>query len=83
LVGTPLDPASIDVVGVPGVAFDRGGRRIGYGGGYYDRFLRGLPAFTVALAFGLQVLDEALPTGRFDLPVDAIVTEGETIRVAT
>jgi 5-formyltetrahydrofolate cyclo-ligase len=81
--GTRLDPRSIDVVAVPGVAFDRGGRRIGYGGGYYDRFLRGLPAFTAAIAFGLQVMDEALPTGRFDLPVAAIVTEDETIRTAT
>jgi 5-formyltetrahydrofolate cyclo-ligase len=78
-----LDPSSIDVVGVPGVAFDRGGRRIGYGGGYYDRFLRGLPAFTVGLVFGLQVVDDELPAGRFDLPVDAIVTEQETIRAAT
>ena len=81
--GTPLDPSSIDVVGVPGVAFDRGGRRIGYGGGYYDRFLRALPAFTVGLVFGLQIVDEDLPAGRFDLPVDAIVTEEETIRAAT
>ena len=79
--GTPLDPASIDVVAVPGVAFDRGGSRVGYGGGYYDRFLRNLPAFTVAVAFGLQVVEEALPAGRFDLPVQAIVTEDETIRV--
>ena len=78
-----LDPPSIDVVGVPGVAFDRGGRRIGYGGGYYDRFLRGLPAFTVGLVFGLQVVEDELPAGRFDLPVDAIVTEEETIRAAT
>jgi 5-formyltetrahydrofolate cyclo-ligase len=81
--GTPLDPSSIEVVGVPGVAFDRAGRRIGYGGGYYDRFLRGLPAFTVGLVFGLQVVNEDLPAGRFDLPVDAIVTEDETIRAAT
>lgn len=81
--GTPLDPTSIDVVAMPGVAFDRRGRRIGYGGGYYDRFLLGLPAFKAALAFGLQVLDEALPTGGFDLPVDAIVTEDEAIRVST
>jgi 5-formyltetrahydrofolate cyclo-ligase len=81
--GTPLDPSSIDVVGVPGVAFDRRGARIGYGGGYYDRFLRGLRAFTVGLVYGLQVLDEDLPAGRFDLPVDAIVTEEETIRAAT
>ena len=78
-----LDPSAIDVVAVPGVAFDRTGRRIGYGGGYYDRFLRGLPAFTVGLVFGLQVVDEDLPAGRFDLPVDAIVTEDETIRAST
>jgi 5-formyltetrahydrofolate cyclo-ligase len=83
VAGVPLDPSSIDVVGVPGVAFDRRGRRIGYGGGYYDRFLRGLPAFTVGLVFGLQVVDADLPAGRFDLPVDAIVTEEETIRAAT
>ena len=81
--GAPLDPSEIDVVAVPGVAFDRGGRRIGYGGGYYDRFLRGMPAFRVAVVFGLQVVDEVLPAGRFDLPVHAIVTEDETIRVTT
>ncbi|HWL91624.1 MAG TPA: 5-formyltetrahydrofolate cyclo-ligase [Actinomycetota bacterium] len=79
-VGSPLDPTTIDVVAMPGVAFDRRGERIGYGRGYYDRFLRGLPAFTAALAFDLQVLPEDLPTGRFDLPLDAIVTEDETIR---
>ena len=75
-----MDPAALDVVGVPGVAFDRQGRRVGYGGGYYDRFLRGLHAFTVAVAFGLQVVDRPLPAGNFDLPVQAIVTEQETIR---
>jgi 5-formyltetrahydrofolate cyclo-ligase len=78
-----IDPSTIDVVAVPGVAFDRAGRRIGYGGGYYDRFLRGLPAFAVGLVFGLQVVDQNLPAGRFDLPVDAIVTEEETIRATT
>ena len=75
-----VDPAALDVIGVPGVAFDRQGHRIGYGGGYYDRFLRGLHTFTVAVAFGLQVVDRPLPAGNFDLPVHAIVTEQETIR---
>lgn len=75
-----LDPGSLDVVGVPAVAFDRLGRRIGYGGGYYDRFLRELTAFRVGIAFSLQVLEGRLPAGSFDLPVHAIVTEEETIR---
>jgi 5-formyltetrahydrofolate cyclo-ligase len=75
-----LDPASLDVVVVPGVAFDRAGRRIGYGGGYYDRFLRDLPAFRTGIAFSLQVIDGLLPAGDFDLPVHAIMTEEETIR---
>ena len=75
-----IDPSTLDVVGVPGVVFDRQGRRIGYGGGYYDRFLRRLHAFTVGIAFGLQVIEGPLPNGNFDLPVRAIVTEQETIR---
>jgi 5-formyltetrahydrofolate cyclo-ligase len=77
-----VEAVSLDVVGVPGVAFDRRGHRIGYGGGYYDRFLRGLPGFTVGIAFGLQLMAEDLPTGGSDLPVRAIVTERETIRPA-
>jgi 5-formyltetrahydrofolate cyclo-ligase len=87
----PIAPRGIDVVVVPGVAFDRRGSRIGYGAGYYDRFLGGLRraegdaarAFTVSPAFAVQVLEDDLPVGPFDLPVDAIVTEDETIRAAT
>jgi 5-formyltetrahydrofolate cyclo-ligase len=75
-----LDPRSLDVVGVPAVAFDRLGRRVGYGGGYYDRFLRELTAFRVGIAFSLQVVEGRLPAGSFDLSVHAIVTEEETIR---
>jgi 5-formyltetrahydrofolate cyclo-ligase len=88
--GEAIARSTIDVVVVPGVAFDRRGRRVGYGGGYYDRFLVGLrrgreagPPFTVSPAFALQVLDEDLPGGPFDLPVDAVVTEAETIRTTT
>jgi 5-formyltetrahydrofolate cyclo-ligase len=80
LGGARIPPATLDVVAIPAVAFDRRGGRIGYGGGFYDRFLRGLPGFKAGLAFGLQVLHEELPTGNFDRRVDAIVTESETIR---
>jgi 5-formyltetrahydrofolate cyclo-ligase len=82
--GTILAPEVLERVVTPGVAFDRSGHRIGYGGGFYDRFLRctrwGVPR--IAIAFDLQVLPRELPVGSFDLGVDVIVTETETIRCA-
>jgi 5-formyltetrahydrofolate cyclo-ligase len=76
----PAPPGEIDLLIVPGVAFDPQGHRLGYGGGYYDRFfplLRpGVPL--VALAFELQVLDE-VPVEEWDRPVDWIVTEARVI----
>jgi 5-formyltetrahydrofolate cyclo-ligase len=81
--GDRVDPADLDVVCTPGVAFDAWGGRIGYGGGYYDRlFDRGPRGRRIALAFDLQVLDEALPQGAFDRRVDVLVTPTRTIVVA-
>lgn len=79
--GPVLDASALDLVVVPGVAFDRLGRRVGYGGGFYDRLLPRLPARTpsIALAFELQVVPE-VPAGRADRRVDVVVTERETIR---
>jgi 5-formyltetrahydrofolate cyclo-ligase len=70
-----------DVVLVPGIAFDVHGRRLGYGGGYYDRLLPLLPASStrIAGAFELQVAD-SVPTAPHDTGVDWIVTERRTIR---
>jgi 5-formyltetrahydrofolate cyclo-ligase len=78
--GERIAPERLDVVAVPGVAFDRRGHRVGYGGGYYDRFLRGTPAVPIGLAFSVQVVEESLPTGGTDVVVAAIVTEAGTIR---
>jgi 5-formyltetrahydrofolate cyclo-ligase len=82
--GTILAPEVLDLDVTPGVAFDRSGHRIGYGGGFYDRFLRrtrrGVPR--IAIAFDLQVQSKELSVGSFDLDVDVIVTETETIRCA-
>jgi 5-formyltetrahydrofolate cyclo-ligase len=78
--GLSIARGRLDVVAVPGVAFDRAGRRIGYGGGYYDRLLRATGAVAVALAFDVQVLGEDLPAGGTDVDVDVILTESETIR---
>ena len=74
--GHVLDALEIDVVAVPAVAFDRGGRRVGYGGGYYDRFLPRTRATHVGIGFDLQLL----PAGHFDRPVDVVVTDRETVR---
>ena len=72
------DDGEIDLVIVPGIVFDRRGRRIGFGAGFYDRFLAGFQSPRVALAFSLQVVAKVPHTDR-DVPVDWIVTEEETI----
>jgi 5-formyltetrahydrofolate cyclo-ligase len=80
--GGRVDPTGIDALAVPAVAFDRTGVRVGYGGGFYDRFLATTraDAARVGIGFDVQVVDGRLPAGPFDLRVDAIVTESMTIR---
>lgn len=69
-----------DLILVPGVAFDREGRRLGMGRGYYDRFLSGQKeAKRVGLAFNEQILDE-VPKAQYDENVDLIITENEIIQ---
>lgn len=68
----------LDLIIVPGLAFDRQGNRLGYGGGYYDRLLAEIRAPKVALAFAAQIVD-AIPTEKHDHGVDFIVTEQEVI----
>lgn len=65
----------IDLVVVPGVAFDKKNIRLGRGHGYYDRFLSGLPdkTKTIGLAFDFQVLED-LPKDPHDIPVSRIIT---------
>ncbi len=81
-----VDPGTVDVVVAPGLAFDRLGRRLGYGGGYYDRLLGRLraarPGITVVgIGFSSQVVSE-VPAGPLDARVDLVVTDREVIRVA-
>ena len=65
------DPTAL--VLMPGVAFDKAGHRIGYGGGYYDRFLAAEPEHpTVALCYDFQLLEQ-LETEEFDIPVDLVL----------
>lgn len=66
----------IDIVFVPGVAFDKACNRLGYGKGYYDRFLNNRNTFAVGLAFSCQIA-EKLPTAPHDMRLNMILTENE------
>jgi 5-formyltetrahydrofolate cyclo-ligase len=70
----------IEWVLVPGVAFDTAGRRLGYGGGYYDRLLPFVSATAsrVAGGFDMQIVD-VVPTAAHDIGVDVVVTEQRTL----
>jgi 5-formyltetrahydrofolate cyclo-ligase len=74
-----LESTQIDVLIVPGVVFNKQGYRIGFGGGYYDRFLSSYNGATFALAFDSQIVNE-IPIERFDLPVQCIITETKRIK---
>jgi 5-formyltetrahydrofolate cyclo-ligase len=78
----PLDPTVLDIVIAPGIGFDKSGYRIGYGYGYYDRFLRrtGQKTIHVGLAFELQLRPNVYP-GPHDVPVHYILTEERLLRV--
>jgi len=74
--GIPVPVSEIDLVIVPGLAFDEMGNRLGRGRGFYDRFLshRDFHGRTCALAFQEQVVEE-VPTGENDVRVDMLVTD--------
>ena len=71
------EQAVIDLVVVPGIAFDRRGHRIGFGGGYYDRFLADLQAVKLGLCYDDLVLQE-IPNESHDVPMDIVVAQTAT-----
>ena len=70
----------IDVAVIPFLAVDKQGNRLGYGGGYYDRFLETSTAKRVAFGYAFQVVRE-VPTESWDQKMDVIVTDEEIIRI--
>lgn len=72
----PVSPSEIGLAIIPGLAFDSRGHRLGFGAGYYDRFLSTLPSECpkIALAYNFQIV-EFIPNEAHDVPVDLIVTE--------
>lgn len=70
----------IDLILVPGLLFDLKGNRIGYGGGFYDRFLSHNDSLKVSITSELFIKDK-VPTDSFDIPVDLIITENRSILI--
>ncbi len=70
----------VDLVLVPGICFSRVGGRIGFGKGYYDRFLKDTTAYKLGVCYDFQILDEfeILP---YDVAMDAIVSEEGVIKM--
>lgn len=80
-----INPDKLDLIIVPGVAFDRQGGRTGYGAGYYDRYFKKISdkkkakIKKVALAYDFQVIDK-VPMDKQDVRIDCIITEKEIIK---
>jgi len=81
--GPPVAWEDLDVIIVPGRAFDRNGNRLGYGKGFYDRSLFGKDrvAVLVGVALSCQLQSQPILSQSHDIPMDWIVTDEEAIRV--
>ncbi|HEY2422313.1 MAG TPA: 5-formyltetrahydrofolate cyclo-ligase, partial [Neobacillus sp.] len=64
---------------VPGLAFTREGDRLGFGGGYYDRFLKQYHGNTISLAFNCQLIPP-FPVERYDIPVSKVILTNEVVK---
>ena len=77
----PALPEEIDLILCPGCAFSKGGERMGYGGGYYDRYLlKCTKAVKVGVCYDIS-LTETLPTEPFDAKMNTIITENRLINI--
>jgi 5-formyltetrahydrofolate cyclo-ligase len=76
---TSLD--TVDILFVPGIAWDKEGYRLGWGRGYFDRVLKVLPGHvrSIGLSFNLQFVSR-VPRDQFDVPVNMVVTESRVVR---
>ena len=72
---------SADVILVPAVGLSRDGTRLGYGHGFYDRFLVSSKAITIALTFSKQIV-KSIPSSEKDIKINFIVTEDEVIEAS-
>lgn len=76
--GQPVSPEQIDLIIVPGVAFSKDGVRLGYGKGFYDRYLKTYAHAFIGCAYEVQIT-ERLPSNDYDVLLPIIVTEREDL----
>jgi len=74
-----VDPKILDLIIVPGNTFDKHGNRLGYGKGYYDRFLPKTKAVKIGLCYDFNLVDE-IPVSDNDIPMDIIITDKSILR---
>lgn len=79
LATNTVPPAAVDLVVAPALCADRLGHRLGYGGGFYDRFLKQADCAVLSLVYSACLFD-FVPFGDHDVKVDSIVTENEVVR---
>jgi len=68
---TILEPSQIDLIHVPGLAFNTSGYRVGYGGGYYDRYLEHFPGHTISTIYPCQI--QNFQPEHYDIPVEEVL----------
>ena len=74
-----IQPEEIELTLVPGLAFDRHGFRLGYGGGYFDRFLENFKGVSAGITFHALLLD-TIPHAVHDIPMHWVITERELLK---
>ncbi len=75
------DPAEIELIIVPAVAFDRNGNRLGRGKGFYDRLLQTTRATKIGVGYDFQLFEE-IPAEPHDVPMDMVITQRHYIRIS-
>ena len=73
------DIAEIELIVVPGIAYDRRGNRVGRGKGFYDRLLSRARALKIGVGYGFQLIEDGIDADPHDVPVDIVITDGHGI----
>lgn len=73
------DIKDIELIIVPGIAYDRRGNRVGRGKGYYDRLLASSHATRIGVGYDFQLIDEDIPSEKHDVAMDIVITESRRL----